>query len=258
MTEYKYITPEVVQAGMIVVPNAEAYKEAEEYNLRMKMLREKKDSWQRIRELYRTLNVISLIVAFFCIIKPVILSNDEGNSRIGSLIAAIGYGYIVVRYVFRRSVFSKTISEKDYNAAMNSSGMSDATTLMIALFAAFVLNLAMQIAFSGSFLVNLAFSFLMFAVYIVVFIFYILNFEKYRVWASAVIGVIPFMIVPMLLLYSLAIMGVSVYDYTRLKEIKDEKEFPDFSQILIKTNPTEDSELKEYDEYSSSEYMDNI
>lgn len=258
MTEYKYITPEVIDSGVIVVPNAEAYKEAEEYNLRMKMLQEKKDSWRRIRELYRTLNVISIIVAFFCIIKPVIFSNDQGNSILGSLIATFGYGYIIVRYVFRRSVFSKTISEKDYNAAMNSSGISDATTLMIALLAAIVLNIAAQMAFSGGFIVNLAFSFLMFAVYILVFIFYILNFERYRVWASAVIGVIPFMITPILLFYSLAIVGVSVYDNSKLKEIKDEKEFPEFSKILIKVNPTDESEIKGFDEYSSADSMDNI
>jgi len=258
MTEYKYITPDVIEAGTIVVPNAEAYKEAEEYNLRMNLLREKKDRWRRYCEFYRTLNIISLIVAFFCIIKPLIFSNDEGNSILGSLTAGIGYGYIIVRYIFRRSLFSKTVSENDYNAAMNSSGMSDATTLMIAVFAAFVLNIAIQVAFPGGFIVNLAFSFLMFAVYIPVFIFYITNPEKYKVWASVIIGVIPFMITPVLLFYSLAIAAVGVTVDVRVKEIRDETGFPEFLNIIIKTKPTDESELKNYDEYLPSDSMDNI
>lgn len=258
MTEYKYITPDVIEAGTIVVPNAEAYKEAEEYNLRMNLLREKKDRWRRYCEFYRTLNIISLIVAFFCLIKPVIFSGDEGNSIIGTFIAAIGYGYIIVRYIFRRSLFSKTVSENDYNAAMNSSGISDATTLMIAVFAAFVLNFAIKLAFSGGFIVNLAFSFLMFAVYILVFIFYITNPIKYRVWASVIIGVIPFMITPVLLFYSLAIVIVGVSVDVKVKEIRDETGFPEFSNIIIKTNPADESEIKGFDEYSSADSMDNI
>ena len=67
LTEFKYITPDIIQSGRITVFSPEMYKEAYQYNLRMQECKEAKKNYDVLYQSLLWANVLTIEGALVCL-----------------------------------------------------------------------------------------------------------------------------------------------------------------------------------------------
>ena len=67
LTEFKYITPDIIQSGRITVFSPEMYKEAYQYNLRMQECKEAKKNYDVLYQSLLWAYVLTIEGALVCL-----------------------------------------------------------------------------------------------------------------------------------------------------------------------------------------------
>ncbi len=245
MSEYRYITQEVIRAGVYRPENAEAAAEAERYNSVMREGFLRKGDWARAVDFYKLLNIVTLIVELTLLPRELIYSLLDtkmdkaefmSSSFVGILLMALGFMLILARYAERSPFSFKWVYANDpENQFTVTAGNTYSTVkdkvLWFGLEAAVILGcFFLPFTFTVSFVVSCA----SWAVHAAVFFIYVRYPERYRVPVSVIFALIPVIMTPAAAVWSAMMTGAAIVINKRRRIFEVMEGAPDFPMITVK------------------------
>lgn len=265
---WKYITPEVISSGKFVARDVEQYNEVQEYNKQMTAKQMMKYKCKSVHEIYMLLNVIAYLMALCLYLKPFIFKGVGGINIAAALIAGAGYFYLLWRYIIpdfgSNDTVIKVSSSRSYSRGLSSFGGNYTeirTGASFGTIASFIIGFIL-VALSVAFLkdkptINAVVSFAAIVVCTLMMIFYVFVPKRWNIAVSIIGAAALFLVNPVVSVYALMIIVVSVFTDMHERRVRGEEGYPDFTILVVTTDYEGSRKVRSYDDFNRYDGIDD-
>ncbi|MBQ9898802.1 MAG: hypothetical protein IJM44_05050 [Ruminococcus sp.] len=256
---YKYITQDVIDSGVIRPENAEAAEEARLYNMDIALNLRRKGVYLMLTECVTAVHVITLLMELCIVLKPVMFPGAGRVNLAAAILGGLGYLYLLLRYVFK-TPFKYQFSGYKYNrlpdgseAPTTEADLSIMGAVMVGLVAVFI-----GIAFlPHGFTIMYAVSVAAFLAHLLTVIFYIAHPMRYKLPFTLLAALLPVIVSWQTLPFALITVVVAVLAHRRHRVLAQADGFPDFVPLTVKLTADGALKVDSYDKFNRFDGIDD-
>lgn len=256
---YRYITQDVIDSGIIRPDNAEAAEEARQYNMDIAFNLRRKGIYLMLTESITTIHVITLLMELCIVLKPVMFPGVGGVNLAAAILGGLGYFYLLIRYVFktpmkyRFSGYQNNRLPSGEEAPTTEADLSVVFAFVLGAFAVLVGMAFLPHRFTIAYPVSVT----AFIAHLLTLIFYIAHPMRYKLPFTLLAALLPVTVTWQTLPFALITVVVAILADRRHKALAQADGFPDFVPLTVKYTADGAVKVDSYDKFNRFDGIDD-